>query len=120
MTEHGAGDYKDLVVFLAAAGVVVPLFNRFKISPVLGFLAAGVLLGPYGLARFADALIKARPDLPPEAVYWRLHFCLGMTHNNRFAEFDRLHVLSDGLTREGDTDALLKRMLDFAEAGFLA
>ena len=72
------------------------------------------------LARFADALIKARPDLPPETVYWRLHFCLGMTHNNRFAEFDRLHVLSDGLTREGDTEALLKRMLDFAEAGFLA
>lgn len=72
------------------------------------------------LARFADALIKARPELPPEEVYWRLHFCLGMVHNNRFAEFDRLHVLSDGLTREGDPDALLQRMLDFAEAGFLA
>jgi AcrR family transcriptional regulator len=70
------------------------------------------------LARFADALIKARPDLPRETVYWRLHFCLGMVHNNRFAEFDRLHVLSDGATREGDTDGLLKRMLDFAEAGF--
>ena len=56
MTEHGAGDYKDLVVFLAAAGVMVPLFNRFKVSPVLGFLAAGVLLGPFGLARFADAV----------------------------------------------------------------
>src|SRR5690606_29301801 len=51
---HGGGDYKDLVVFLAAAGVVVPLFNRFRISPVLGFLAAGVLLGPDGLARFRD------------------------------------------------------------------
>ncbi|WP_296167325.1 cation:proton antiporter [uncultured Brevundimonas sp.] len=53
---HGGGEYKDLVVFLAAAGVVVPLFNRFKISPVLGFLAAGVLLGPQGLARLADSL----------------------------------------------------------------
>ena len=51
--EHGAGEYKDLVVFLAAAGVVVPLFNRLKISPVLGFLAAGVLLGPDGLGRIA-------------------------------------------------------------------
>ena len=50
---HGGGEYKDLVVFLAAAGVVVPLFNRFKISPVLGFLAAGVLLGPDGLGRLA-------------------------------------------------------------------
>ncbi len=52
---HGGGDYKDLVVFLAAAGVVVPLFNRWKISPVLGFLAAGVLLGPDGLGRFTAA-----------------------------------------------------------------
>ena len=57
MTIHGdGGEYRDLVVFLAAAGVVVPLFNRLKISPVLGFLAAGVLLGPHGLARLADAV----------------------------------------------------------------
>ena len=55
MQGHGA-DYKDLVVFLAAAGVIVPLVNRLKISPVLGFLAAGVVLGPSGLARFSDTL----------------------------------------------------------------
>ncbi|MBX3477030.1 MAG: cation:proton antiporter [Brevundimonas sp.] len=55
MTGHGGGDYKDLMVFLAAAGVLVPLFSRFRISPVLGFLAAGVLLGPGGLGRFAEA-----------------------------------------------------------------
>jgi len=72
------------------------------------------------LRRFADALIAARPTLALEDVYWRLHFCLGMVHNNRFAEFDRLHHLSDGLTREQDADGLLSRMLDFAEAGFLA
>jgi len=53
---HGGGEYKDLVVFLAAAGVVVPLFSRLKISPVLGFLAAGVLLGPDGLGRLAPGL----------------------------------------------------------------
>ena len=51
----GGGEYKDLVVFLAAAGVVVPLFSRLKISPVLGFLAAGVLLGPHGLGSLAEA-----------------------------------------------------------------
>ncbi|HEY8002917.1 MAG TPA: TetR/AcrR family transcriptional regulator [Phenylobacterium sp.] len=72
------------------------------------------------LARFADALKKACPQLPPETLYWRLHFCLGMVHNNRFVEFDRLHHLSGGLTREGDVRGLLDRMLDFAEAGFLA
>jgi len=51
-----AGAYKDVVLFLATAGVVVPLFRRWKISPILGFLGAGVLLGPYGLGRLADEL----------------------------------------------------------------
>ncbi|MGI8841649.1 MAG: TetR/AcrR family transcriptional regulator [Caulobacteraceae bacterium] len=72
------------------------------------------------LRRFADALIEALPRLAPAEIYWRLHFALGMIHNNRFAEFDRLHVLSGGAARESDTEALLKRMVDFAEAGFLA
>jgi AcrR family transcriptional regulator len=70
------------------------------------------------LRRFADALLLARPDLAPEEVYWRLHFVLGMIHNNRFAELDRLHTLSEGLTREDDAETLIRRMVDFAEAGF--
>lgn len=51
--EVATAEYKDLVVFLATAGVVVPLFQRLKISPVLGFLAAGVALGPDGFGRMA-------------------------------------------------------------------
>ncbi|MDB5476287.1 MAG: kef-type transport system, rane component [Phenylobacterium sp.] len=47
------GAYKDVVLFLATAGVVVPLFRRWRVSPILGFLAAGVVLGPYGLGRLA-------------------------------------------------------------------
>jgi CPA2 family monovalent cation:H+ antiporter-2 len=43
------GAYKDVVLFLATAGVVVPLFRRARISPILGFLGAGVILGPHGL-----------------------------------------------------------------------
>ncbi|HEX5262108.1 MAG TPA: cation:proton antiporter, partial [Phenylobacterium sp.] len=48
------GAYKDVVLFLATAGVVVPLFRRWKLSPILGFLGAGVLLGPFGLGSLAD------------------------------------------------------------------
>jgi len=47
------GAYKDVVLFLATAGVVVPLFRQWRISPVLGFLGAGVVLGPYGLGSLA-------------------------------------------------------------------
>lgn len=48
--------FRELVVFLAAAGIVVPVFHRLRVSPVLGFLLVGVAIGPYGLARFADLL----------------------------------------------------------------
>src|SRR5215203_5172678 len=43
--------YKEIILFLATAGVVVPLFHRLRVSPVLGFLGAGALLGPFGLGR---------------------------------------------------------------------
>jgi len=52
--EVSPGEYKDVVLFLATAGVVVPLFRRWKISPILGFLFAGVVLGPFGLGALAD------------------------------------------------------------------
>jgi CPA2 family monovalent cation:H+ antiporter-2 len=50
------GSYKDVVLFLATAGVIVPLFRRWKISPILGFLGAGVVLGPSGLGALTDAI----------------------------------------------------------------
>ena len=45
---------REVVTFLIAAGVVVPLFHRLRVSPVLGFLGAGAVLGPYGLGLFAQ------------------------------------------------------------------
>jgi monovalent cation:H+ antiporter-2, CPA2 family len=43
------GNYDDALVVLGTAGVVVPLVRRFGLSPVLGYLGAGALLGPLGL-----------------------------------------------------------------------
>jgi CPA2 family monovalent cation:H+ antiporter-2 len=56
MPAHGLNpdNYKDVVLFLATAGVIVPLFSRLRVSPVLGFLTAGVVLGPQGLGRLAE------------------------------------------------------------------
>ena len=48
--------YSNVIAFLATAGVAAPLFKRLKISPILGFLVAGVALGPEGLARYVPAL----------------------------------------------------------------
>ena len=44
---------REILVFLAAAGILVPLFQRFRISPVLGFLIAGFLLGPHVAGQLA-------------------------------------------------------------------
>jgi len=57
MTADGtAGNYTDIVLFLATAGVAVPIFHRWKLSPILGFLGAGVVLGPFGLGALQGEL----------------------------------------------------------------
>ena len=43
----------DALVILAAAGIVIPLFARFRITPVIGFILVGILVGPFGLGAFA-------------------------------------------------------------------
>jgi CPA2 family monovalent cation:H+ antiporter-2 len=42
----------DVVLFLATAGIVVPILRRWSVNPILGFLSAGVILGPHGLGAF--------------------------------------------------------------------
>lgn len=54
--QHGGGvDLTSVVVLLAAAVVAVPLFRRAGLGSVLGYLAAGLAIGPYGLGFFHDA-----------------------------------------------------------------
>ena len=43
----------DALVILGAAGIVIPVFTRFRITPVIGFILVGVLVGPYGLGALA-------------------------------------------------------------------
>lgn len=39
---------KDALILLAAAGVVIPLFHRYRISPTFGFILVGMAVGPSG------------------------------------------------------------------------
>ncbi|MGQ0578364.1 MAG: monovalent cation:proton antiporter-2 (CPA2) family protein [Betaproteobacteria bacterium] len=43
------GLLSEAAIFLAAAVVTVPLFRRFRLGAVLGYLAAGVIIGPWCL-----------------------------------------------------------------------
>ena len=50
---HGS-DLVQVVVILAAGVVAVPIFRRLGLGSVLGYLVAGLAIGPSGLAFFAD------------------------------------------------------------------
>ncbi|WP_394727544.1 cation:proton antiporter [Altererythrobacter sp. GH1-8] len=39
----------DALVILGAAGIVIPVFARFRITPIIGFILIGIAVGPYGL-----------------------------------------------------------------------
>ncbi len=45
----------DALIFIAAALIVVPAGKRLGLSPVLGYLIAGILIGPSGLELISDA-----------------------------------------------------------------
>lgn len=52
--ESSASDLVDVVVLLGAAVVAVPVFRRLGLGSVLGYLAAGLAIGPFGFAFFTD------------------------------------------------------------------
>jgi len=53
-TEHTGSDLAPLVVLLSAGVVAVALFKRLGLGSVLGYLAAGLVIGPFGLGLFSD------------------------------------------------------------------
>ncbi len=52
--EHAGLQLGEVVALLAAAVLAVPLFRRFGLGSVLGYLAAGLVIGPFGMRLVAD------------------------------------------------------------------
>jgi monovalent cation:proton antiporter-2 (CPA2) family protein len=46
---------QQAAIFLLTAVIVVPLFRRLRLGGVLGYLAAGAIIGPWGLALISEA-----------------------------------------------------------------
>ncbi|WP_075222040.1 cation:proton antiporter domain-containing protein [Acuticoccus yangtzensis] len=53
---HGIPFLKEATIFLALAGLVVPILQRFGLNTILGYLLAGVAVGPYGIAQLGDSV----------------------------------------------------------------
>ena len=55
-TNHFSGTgFSDALTVLLAAGIVIPTFARFKVSPVIGFILVGIIAGPFALGAMAQA-----------------------------------------------------------------
>ncbi|WP_333571965.1 cation:proton antiporter domain-containing protein [Sphingomonas sp.] len=79
LSNHG---FSDTLVILGAAGLVIPAFARFRISPVIGFILAGLLVGPYGLG----SLVGQAP--------WLYYLTISDAHSiEPFAEFGIILLL---------------------------
>src|SRR5689334_13676342 len=53
--EFARSGFSDALVILGAAGIVIPAFARVRISPIIGFILIGVLVGPAGLGGMSGA-----------------------------------------------------------------
>jgi glutathione-regulated potassium-efflux system protein KefB len=54
MDEAAGSDLLQVVALLAAGVIAVPIFKRLGLGSVLGYLAAGLVIGPFGLGLFSD------------------------------------------------------------------
>jgi monovalent cation:H+ antiporter-2, CPA2 family len=65
MTEHGAvgSILPQLLMLLASAVLVVALFRRLRLPPIVGYLAVGMLLGPHALGLGTDNIAPILSEL---------------------------------------------------------
>jgi CPA2 family monovalent cation:H+ antiporter-2 len=54
--QHAFPFFREIILFLILAGILIPTLQRLRINQVLGFLAVGTLAGPFGLGLHVSEL----------------------------------------------------------------
>ncbi len=96
---HGvsAFAFTDPLVVLGATALVIPIFHRLKVSPVIGFILLGLALGPFGLGSLAKdfpligyVTITSQDSIEPVAEWGvvLLLFMIGLE-----LSFERLNLM---------------------------
>ena len=62
--------FSDALTILGAAGIVIPAFARIRISPVIGFILVGMIVGPFALGAKAQEYpwLQAFSITDPEGI----------------------------------------------------
>lgn len=106
---HSPG-LSDALVVLAAAGLVIPAFARLKISPVIGFILVGVVVGPFGLgslvARWPLLFYVTINDLKGVSVFAEFGIILLLFSVGLELSFRRLWAMRREVAAIGATELL--------------
>jgi len=67
--------------------------------------------------KFVPYMMKAKPGLTLEDIYWRIHFIMGTIHHT-INHIDRIAMLSNGYCTVGSKEETRDRVLDYCLNGF--
>jgi CPA2 family monovalent cation:H+ antiporter-2 len=117
--DHEFPLFNDLLILLAASIPIAFVFNRLRLPVIVGFMMAGVLIGPYGLGLIREV---AAIDMLAELGVVLLMFTIGLEFSlRRIADLKRLVVWGGGgqvLLTVGAVTALAATVRPFQQALF--
>lgn len=90
---HAPHTLAEVVILLSAAVVIVAIFRAIRLSPVLGYLAAGAVIGPFGLGVISD--VETTAGIAEFGVIFLL-FLIGLELSTDRLRSMRTHVFGFG------------------------
>ena len=95
---------EQVAIFLLTAVLIVPIFQRLKLGAVLGYLAAGMIIGPWGLGVIAN--VESTLNFSEFGVVLLL-FLIGLELEPKRLWHMRVRLLSLGTSQVAGSIALI-------------